>query len=539
MDIITTILIVVTCTILGLGFSVIHTSREKLNRLYFVNILTIIGWGITMIYYRLSSDFTIVFWTKLLYVAASLIASNFLYFTYAFPKTTYSISNLKKLWIFLPNIILIFFIINGDWIIAGAKVNDIGENFIYWGSIYFIYAIYILVYFNFAFYKLINKFKNSNNHIEKIQLGYVIVGYMSSGFISFATNLILPSFGYFTLNWVGQVSTILMAVSAAFAIVKHRLFDVRVIATELLVFTLWIILLVRTMIVNDITDIIINGVTLVITFFIGIFLIRSVTREVSQRERIELLATDLEKANVRLTELDRQKSEFVSFATHQLRAPLTAMKGYASLVLEGDMGVITKETKEAVGRIFESTNTLTNIVDDYLNVTRIELGTMKYAFETIDLKTLIEDVIAELKPNIDKSTNVKFLFGAENSGTDYRITADRDKLKQVIANLIDNSLKYTPKGSVGVSLSFNRAKHKFVFMIKDTGIGIAPETLPHLFAKFSRAGNANKTNIKGTGLGLFVAKEMVTAHHGTIRAESMGEGKGSTFIVELEPFAKV
>jgi signal transduction histidine kinase len=214
------------------------------------------------------------------------------------------------------------------------------------------------------------------------------------------------------------------------------------------------------------------------------------------------------------------------------------MKGYASLIMEGDMGKITSETKEAVGRIFESSNTLTSIVDDYLNVTRIELGTMKYAFETIDLKSLIEDVIAELKPNIDKATKVQFLFGAENAGTDYRITADRDKLKQVIANLIDNSLKYTPSGSVGVSLSFNRAKHKFVFMLKDTGIGIAPETLPLLFNKFTRAGNANKTNIKGTGLGLFVAKEIVTAHHGTIRAESDGEGKGSTFIVEFEPFAK-
>ena len=203
-----------------------------------------------------------------------------------------------------------------------------------------------------------------------------------------------------------------------------------------------------------------------------------------------------------------------------------------------DLGRNEGLAKEAIGRIFESSETLTNIVDDYLNITRIELGTMKYAFETIDLKTLIEDVIAELKPNIDKMTNVKLTFTAEDSGTDYRITADRDKLKQVIANLIDNAIKYTPKGSVVVSLSFDRSKHRFIFMIKDTGIGIAPEVLPLLFQKFSRAYNANKTNIKGTGLGLFVAKEMVTAHHGTIRAESEGEGKGSTFIVELEPFAK-
>jgi signal transduction histidine kinase len=175
-------------------------------------------------------------------------------------------------------------------------------------------------------------------------------------------------------------------------------------------------------------------------------------------------------------------------------------------------------------------------VDDYLNLTRIELGSMKYAFETIDAKELVEAVIAEIKPNIDK-TGLKFSFEAQK-GVDFRTTADRDKLKQVIANLIDNSLKYTPSGSMNVTLTFDRKIHKFIFKVSDTGVGISPETIPRLFQKFSRAENANKTNIKGTGLGLYVAKEIIEAHHGTIRAESPGEGKGASFIVELEPFAK-
>lgn len=535
MDIITIILIVVTCTILGLGFSVIHTSREKLNRLYFLNIVTIIAWAITMIYYRLSSDFTIIFWTKALYVAASMIASNFLYFTYAFPRTSYSISNKKKFWIFLPNIILIFFVVNGDWIITGSKVNNTGENFIYWGSIYPVYVAYILFYFNFAFYRLINKFRKAKERIEKIQLGYVLMGYMSSGLISFTTNLILPSFGYFTLNWVGQVSTILMAVSAGFAIVKHRLFNSRVIATEFLVFILWIILLVRTMISESLTDIITNGITLVVTFFVGLFLIRSVIREVEQREKLEKLSRDLGKANTRLLELDKQKSEFVSFATHQLRAPLTAMKGYASLILEGDLGTLNKEVREAIGRIFDSSKTLANIVDDYLNISRIELGTMKYSFDVLNMKELVESVIGELKPNIERS-GLEFAFATMPANPEERfmVHADKDKFKQVIANLIDNSIKYTPKGSLSVTLSKNTADRKITFAVKDTGVGIAPEVMPKLFAKFVRADNANKQNIYGTGLGLFVAKEIVTAHKGRIWAESDGDGKGSTFFLEMD-----
>ncbi|MES2216500.1 MAG: HAMP domain-containing sensor histidine kinase [Patescibacteria group bacterium] len=292
----------------------------------------------------------------------------------------------------------------------------------------------------------------------------------------------------------------------------------------------------RTIISENLLDTFVNGGLFLLTVVIGIFLIRSVIKEVSQREKIELLATDLKKANDRLTELDRQKSEFVSFATHQLRAPLTAMKGYASLILEGDMGVVPAQAKEAISRIFESAKTLTSIVDDYLNLTRIELGSMKYAFETLDFKVLVQDVIGEIKPNIEK-TKLKFSFIPEE-GVDFRITADRDKLKQVVANIIDNSLKYTPSGSMNVSLSLDRVAHKFVFKVQDTGVGISAETIPRLFQKFSRAANANKTNIRGTGLGLYVAKEIILAHHGDIRVESLGEGKGSTFSVLMEPFAK-
>ncbi len=324
---------------------------------------------------------------------------------------------------------------------------------------------------------------------------------------------------------------------SGYAILRYQLFDVKVVTAQVFTFILWIFIFTRVLTSESLKEQALNLILLVVTIILGLLLNKSIKKEVRQREHIEALATDLQKANDRLTELDRQKSEFVSFATHQLRAPLTAMKGYASLILEGDMGTITDETREGITRIFDSTKTLTNIVDDYLNITRIELGSMKYAFETISFKALIEDAIAELKPNIDKS-KLDFTFTVDMPDAAYRITADRDKLKQVINNLIDNSIKYTPSGFVKVSLSMDRARHLFVFKLNDSGIGISAETIPLLFQKFSRAHDANKVNIKGTGLGLFVAKEIITAHHGTIHVESPGEGKGSTFIVEIEPFAK-
>ena len=378
------------------------------------------------------------------------------------------------------------------------------------------------------------------NHGEKrAQLVPVLIGTALTFPLILVFNFLFPSF----LNNVkyipyGAVFILPFVVFTFYAIYRHHLFNIKVAAIAFVAFILTVFSFFNVVYATGASQIVLN-ITFFVAILIGsIILIKSVLREIEQREKIEKLAEDLEKANVRLTELDRQKSEFVSFATHQLRAPLTAMKGYASLLLEGDMGKLTDDSREGISRIYDSTNTLIAIVNDYLNISRIELGAMKYVFETIDLKTLIDDVLGELKPNIEK-TGLNFNFDVESQNIDYRITADRDKLKQVIANLIDNSIKYMPSGSVKVSLAFDRPRHKFVFKVKDTGIGISPEVLPHLFQKFSRADNASKTNIRGTGLGLYVAKEMIDAHHGTIRAESDGEGKGSSFIVELDPFAMV
>lgn len=307
------------------------------------------------------------------------------------------------------------------------------------------------------------------------------------------------------------------------------------LATELITFALWIFILVRTILADNTQEMILESGLFIITVVFGIFLIKSVIREVNQREKIEKLAVDLKKANTRLLELDKQKSEFVSFASHQLRAPLTAMKGYASLLIEGEFGEIKDEVKGAIKTILDSSKTLTNIVDDYLNVSRIELGTMKYSFEIIDYKKMVQTVVDELKPSIQKSKltfNLK--FNPDNENEKFIINADRDKLKQVITNLIDNSIKYTPSGSIDVSVVKNIKEKKIIFSVKDTGVGISTDAMPRLFSKFVRLDSGNKQNIYGTGLGLFVAKDIVTAHQGRIWAESDGDGKGSVFNVELD-----
>ncbi|MHB1316806.1 MAG: sensor histidine kinase, partial [Minisyncoccota bacterium] len=258
----------------------------------------------------------------------------------------------------------------------------------------------------------------------------------------------------------------------------------------------------------------------------GILLIKGVREEVSQREKVEKLAIDLEKANGRLKEVDQLKSEFLSLATHQIRAPLTAIKGYVSLILEGDYGETSEPVKGAVKIIGQSCENLVLIVNEFLDISRIEQGKMKYNLEKFNLKTFVEQILTELKPNINDAN----LF-CEFSGDDSFVYADKGKLKQVVGNLIDNAIKYTPTGGMGIVVS--KHDNNIYFSIKDTGIGISKEDMLKLFGKFTRTKDASKTNVIGTGLGLYVAKQMIEAMKGKIWIESDGAGKGSTFIIEL------
>ncbi len=411
--------------------------------------------------------------------------------------------------------------------VGGVFTGTPGIGLIIYTFFYLLGAVIIL-------WKLHTSYLKSKDIQKRSQFKSVFYGALITLIITALTSFILPSMSIFSLSGLDSIGFILFLFFIAYAITKQNLFNIKIIATESITFILWIFILVRTLLAENRQDMLIEGSLLVITVVVGILLVKSVIKEVSQREKIEKLAEDLQKANSRLTELDKQKSEFVSFATHQLRAPLTAMKGYASLILDGDLGKLSNDIRNAITRIYDSSNTLTSIVDDYLNISRIELGSMKYSFENIDLKDLIDNVIGELKPNIEKS-KLQFKYNIDREKK-YMVNADKDKFKQIIANLVDNAIKYTPSGTVEISLvkKIDNGDRKILFSVKDRGIGIAPEVLPKLFAKFSRAENGNRQNIHGTGLGLFVAKEIVTAHKGHIWAESVGEGRGSVFSVELE-----
>jgi signal transduction histidine kinase len=406
--------------------------------------------------------------------------------------------------------------------------TDCGGNIGFlWDYIYIIelLSISLIAYLT---YQTVKSTSDKMKKREALFFGIAMVVFMSlfftSGFFGDVTN-------NYNINVIGPIAMVLFIAFLGYIIVKFKTFHVKVFGAQALVAALtalvFAILFIRK--IENVKYVVIG--TLILILILGFNLIRGVKREIKQREKIEKLAKDLQTANDRLKELDIQKTEFVSFATHQLRSPLASMRGNASLILEGDAGPVSNQVKDIVSTIATSAKTLVTVVEDYLNISRIELGTMKYNLVDMDFKDLLTEVMNEQKPNIDaKGLKYSVVFDSKEI---YKIKADPDKFKQVVMNVIDNSIKYTPQGSIEISLINDSVKNLVRLKIKDTGVGIDPKIMSKLFQKFSRADHANEANIHGTGLGLFIAKEIMNAHGGKVWAESDGEGKGSQFYIEL------
>lgn len=205
------ILLIITALInFILGLLIYFKGRHlRINIFYSLNVIAIIGWVLAMIAYRSVSAESSLFWCIILYISPTFIASSFLYFTYIFPSQTEKFSCSKKISIFLGNIIIVVLVLIPNFIIKEVVINPGLEKGIIFGSGYFLYAIYIAFYFSYGFWRLFKKYLKSRD-IEKNQIVYLLSGYAIAANSAFITNLFMPWFGRFELNWYGQILTLFM-----------------------------------------------------------------------------------------------------------------------------------------------------------------------------------------------------------------------------------------------------------------------------------------------------------------------------------------
>lgn len=226
-------------------------------------------------------------------------------------------------------------------------------------------------------------------------------------------------------------------------------------------------------------------------------------------------------------ELDRMKDEFITVASHELRTPMTAVKGYLSMLLNGKYGVVNEPLRKPLVTVAMATERLIELVNDILSVSRIETKRLKMTLSVFPLRSVVEDIVLSLKPIIHEKHVALF----DQIDKDVSVQADPQKLGQILTNLIGNALKFTDTGEI--VLHSEEKGERMIIFVSDTGVGISCINQERLFRKFQQVSSQQAGRPAGTGLGLYISREYAKAMGGDVWVVASEEGKGSTFALSL------
>lgn len=456
-------------------------------------------------------EFTMFFWS-IVNMVEPMIYAGILFFIYAFIDNK-DISLKQKLIIFallLPTIILASTNLNlGVYDLSNCYRETIEGPLPYYS--YLIETIFALWILGFGI-KRFFKFKDRGEKTKTILVTSGAVFFL----LSFAMGNVI---GSLLVDWeIGQYGLFGIPVFIAilsYLIVKYHVFNIKLIATQILVVTLWVLTLAILFLGDLDTVRIVVYITLILFTILGFLLVRSVKREVTLREQLEVA--------------NEGQANLIHIINHQIKGYLSKARNiFSELLTDNGYGPIPEQAKPMLDEGFKSLTEGVGFVKDFLDSANIEKGSYEYVMEPLDMKALVKDVVEKQKSVAEE----RGLSYEVNLGEgDYNLKGDKAQLNQAIRNLIDNSIRYTPKGGLAVNLS--RINNKILFTVKDTGVGISNELKPKLFTKGGRDKDSLKINVNSTGFGLSFVKGVVLAHKGRVWAESAGPNLGSTFYMEL------
>lgn len=501
-----------------------HDRTSATNRLFFLMSLAAVFWSLAN-YFSISMDqANVLIWVRLVLFFAVALMSTFFLFVFNFPENKLRMTR-PQLWgtLIATGIVMIAAI--SPLVFSGYHVVE-REVIPISGPLMPLFGLAVMGFLGASVLMMTTKYIEAKD-VERIQWKAMVIGVFSTFFLLIITNyLFVVLFSNTFFIKFGSLFILPAIFGMGYAIMKHHLLNVKAIATELFAFAILSISLFEVFAADSVFKLALRIGLFGLFFLFCIFLIKSVLKEVEQREMLEVLTQQLGEANEKLKDLDHLKSEFLSFASHQIKAPLAAIKGFATLIQDGTYGDASDKIKDAANKIKDSADRMVQLVTDFLNVRKIEEGKMEYKFERVDGIKIIREIADEFKL---LAQNKKLEFSFDLKSDEAWISADVQRIRQVFQNLTENSIKYTDSGFVKVAAEIKDGN--LIFSVSDSGHGISGELLPHLFEEFKRGGKEKL--IEGTGLGLYIAKAIVETHHGEIWAESEGTGKGSVFLVKL------
>ena len=494
-----------------LGFAVFYSNVNSVtNKAFLFFSMATVFWGIlNYLSYQFNTPILVLWLFRLVMFFATIQAFSLYLLFKVFPESSYKFSLVFK-YIYIPIVILTASICLSPFLFVGidGEITDgnVASLIIGPGVIFFaiVNVGQVLLALIILLKKIISAKKENRPPLTLIFFG-VLTMFSLIIYFKFILAGLMNNTRYIPLGALFVFPFILFT---SYSIMRFRMFDVKVMLTVILVFLLSVVSFSEIILASELQLILFRSGVFTLVLVFGVMLVKSMIK--------------LEKAN-------QQKAEFMSFASHQIRTPVTIMNGYASNILEGDDGIVNDDVRNSLQKILIAGNNAMSLVSDYLDKSRIELGELKYHFKHSEISDLVGKVAVQMRPAIDQAKLVVILDIDRSKS--YVANIDAIKFKQVIGNIVDNAIKYTPSGSIGISLT--KKSGNIVIKISDTGVGISEEDINKLFQKFTRTNETNHETIYGTGLGLYLAKIMVEAHKGKIWAESKGIGEGSQFYIQI------
>ena len=454
-------------------------------------------------------DVVLFFWSLQILFEPLVYLMSF-YLVYLFVKNEDLEFKWKLLGIFIYSPVVLLLATKYNLIGVDASFCNAIEGFIAQYYTYIVESVFILSIIFLA----ILQYRKISDHARRKEIIIFVLGVVLF-LIAFSSGNII---GSFTDNWTlaqaGLIGMPVFIAILAYLFVRYHTFNIKTFATQVLMFTIWLLVL-GILLLRQIENVrVITALTLILVTIAGDLLIKSVKKEIEQREE--------------LAKLIQQRESLVHLIDHKVKGSFTRSKYVYAGMLDGTFGPISEEIKKRAEEGLDSNDAGIKTIDLVLNVANLQKGGFKYDMKTVDFREIVRQSIAEKKPPIE-AKGLKFIEDIKEGN--YATQGDPFWLKEVVNNFIDNAGKYTKEGSVTVMLQKEDSKIKF--SVKDTGMGISDEDKKILFTEGGRGKDSVKVNVDSTGYGLYSVKLIVEAHGGRVWAESEGVGKGSTFFVEL------
>lgn len=518
-----------------LGFVIFFQNQKSITSrsFLFFSISTVL-WGIVNYLNHNSTSYFLILWfARFTLFFATWQAFSLFQFFYVFPEEKFIFSNNYR-FILVPIVCVISLITLTPFVfpelnivasLGNVSTPVVGPGIFAFGAL----AVSLVI----AGIAVFIKKTIQTPKVERDRFYFVLLGVAIMFFFILIFNFFIPAFLLdTTFIPLGALFILPFILLTGYAIIRHGLLHIRIIGAELFILAILIFNLISIVQSKTLSERLLGFGVFIGLIIFSILLIRGILREIKQREYLEVVTNELNVANEQLRKLDEQKSDFITIASHQLRTPLSIVKGYISLIVEGSFGNLPDNLKEPLRRVNISNNRLITLVNDLLDLSRIERGKLTYVFQPSSVLEVAEDAYKEMS-EAAKSKGLKLLFHKPSVTTFPKVNMDPKKIKEVMINVIDNAIHYTQHGSVTITVSDLEEKGIVRVSIKDTGIGILKEDISSLFKKFSRMENAKQISSDGTGLGLYVAKLIVEDHKGVMWVESEGLNAGSEFIFDL------